>query len=165
MVASHRLRILRTSWCNISCGRSAHSSISICLSCWVSPHDVSVLQYISPKHPTHVRWDLNLGVRLPIHSSDIFTFQQLLNSKSPMWPCIVIHKNELWANGTSDQTHIGKKYLLTIAIPDYRPSIENVELSSPVQHNASSDKNSRTTVMVSFLDVTGIKPCPNISTN
>ncbi|GFV24563.1 uncharacterized protein TNCV_4087891 [Trichonephila clavipes] len=46
-----------------------------------------------------------------------------------------------------------KKYLLTIAIPDYRPSIENVELSSPVQHNASPDKNSRTTVMVSFLDV------------
>ncbi|GFW33440.1 hypothetical protein TNCV_2796071 [Trichonephila clavipes] len=48
----------------------------------------------------------------------------------------------------------GKKYLLTIAIPDYRPSIENVELSSPVQHNASPDKNSRTTVMVPFLDVT-----------
>ncbi|GFX04613.1 hypothetical protein TNCV_2773441 [Trichonephila clavipes] len=57
----------------------------------------------------------------------------------------------------------GKNYLLTIAIPDYRPSIENVELSSPVQHNASSDKNSRTTVMVSFLDVTGIKPCPDLS--
>ncbi|GFY02683.1 hypothetical protein TNCV_3505631 [Trichonephila clavipes] len=35
------------------------------------------------------------------------------------------------------RTHMGKKYLLTIAIPDYRPSIENVELSSPVQHNAS----------------------------
>ncbi|GFW41401.1 uncharacterized protein TNCV_464921 [Trichonephila clavipes] len=57
------------------------------------------------------------------------------------------------------------KYLLTIAIPDYRPSIENVELSSLVQHNASPDKNSRTTVMVSFLDVTGIKPCPNLSPN
>ncbi|GFT29784.1 uncharacterized protein TNCV_4891821 [Trichonephila clavipes] len=61
--------------------------------------------------------------------------------------------------------HMGKKYLLTIAIPDYRPSIENVELSSPVQHNASPDKNSRTTVMVSFLDVTGIKPCPELSPN
>ncbi|GFS74502.1 uncharacterized protein TNCV_458461 [Trichonephila clavipes] len=35
MVASHRLRILRTSWCNISCDRSTHSSINICLSCWV----------------------------------------------------------------------------------------------------------------------------------
>ncbi|GFX91569.1 uncharacterized protein TNCV_3681551 [Trichonephila clavipes] len=82
-----------------------------------------------------------------------------------MWPCIVIHKNEVWANGTSEQTHMGKKYLLTIAIPDYRPSIENVELSSPVQHNASPDKNSRTTVKVSFLDVTGIKPCPDLSPN
>ncbi|GFV74396.1 uncharacterized protein TNCV_5128381 [Trichonephila clavipes] len=82
-----------------------------------------------------------------------------------MWPCIVIHKNEVWANGTSKQTHIGKKYLLTIAIPDYRPSIENVELSSPIQHNASPDKNSRTTVMVSFFDVTGIKPCPDLSPN
>ncbi|GFW40182.1 uncharacterized protein TNCV_5118651 [Trichonephila clavipes] len=49
--------------------------------------------------------------------------------------------------------------------PDYRPSIENVELSSPVQHNASPDKNSRTTVMVSFLDVTGIKPRPDLSPN
>ncbi|GFX44603.1 hypothetical protein TNCV_2637661 [Trichonephila clavipes] len=71
-------------------------------------------------------------VRWPIHSSGIFTFQQLLNGKSPMWPCIVIHKNEVWDNGASEQTHMGKKYLLTIAIPDYRPSIENVELSSPV---------------------------------
>ncbi|GFX24086.1 uncharacterized protein TNCV_2435791 [Trichonephila clavipes] len=60
---------------------------------------------------------------------------------------------------------MGKKYLLTIAIPDYRRSIENVELSSPVQHNASPDKNSRTIVMVFFLDVTGIKPCPDLSPN
>ncbi|GFV78717.1 uncharacterized protein TNCV_3168181 [Trichonephila clavipes] len=82
-----------------------------------------------------------------------------------MWPCIVIHKNEVWANGTSEQTHMGKKYLLTIAIPDYRPSIENVELSSPVQHNTSPDKHSRTTVMVSFLDVTGIKQCPDLFPN
>ncbi|GFV55565.1 uncharacterized protein TNCV_2574051 [Trichonephila clavipes] len=83
-----------------------------------------------------------------------------------MWPCIVIHKNEVWANGTSEQTHMGKKYLLTIAILDYRPSIENVELNSPVvQYNASSDKNSRTTVMVSFLDDTGINPCPDFSPN
>ncbi|GFS89576.1 uncharacterized protein TNCV_1810631 [Trichonephila clavipes] len=37
--------------------------------------------------------------------------------------------------------------------------------SSPVQHNACPDKNSRTTVMVSFLDVTGIKPCPDLSPN
>ncbi|GFV98446.1 uncharacterized protein TNCV_624051 [Trichonephila clavipes] len=60
---------------------------------------------------------------------------------------------------------MAKKYLLTIAIPDYRPSIENVELSSPVQHNASPEKNSRTTVMVPFLDFTGIKPCPDLSQN
>ncbi|GFV90864.1 uncharacterized protein TNCV_2324331 [Trichonephila clavipes] len=75
-----------------------------------------------------------------------------------MWPGIVIHKNEVWANDTSEQTHMEKKYLLTIAIPDYRPSVENVKLSSPVQHNASPDKDSRTTISVSFLDVTGIKP-------
>ncbi|GFW22306.1 uncharacterized protein TNCV_1430601 [Trichonephila clavipes] len=82
-----------------------------------------------------------------------------------MWPCIVIDKNEVWTNGTSEQTHMGKKYLLTIAIPDYRPSIENVELSSPVQHNASPDKNSRTTVTVYFLDATRIKPGPYLSPN
>ncbi|GFT46596.1 uncharacterized protein TNCV_3184441 [Trichonephila clavipes] len=82
-----------------------------------------------------------------------------------MWPCIVIHKNEVGANGTSEKTHMGKKYLLTIAIPNYRPSIGNVELSSPVQHNASPDKNSRTTVMVFFLDVTGMEHCPDLSPN
>ncbi|GFX27121.1 uncharacterized protein TNCV_440271 [Trichonephila clavipes] len=60
---------------------------------------------------------------------------------------------------------MGKKYLLTIAIPDYRPSVENVELSSPIQQNASSDKNSRATVTVSFLDVTLIKPGPDLSPN
>ncbi|GFV33630.1 uncharacterized protein TNCV_4567451 [Trichonephila clavipes] len=64
---------------------------------------------------------------------------------------------------------MGKKYLLTIAIPDYRPSIENLELSSPVQHNASPYENSRTTVsqtpLVSFLDVTGLKQCPDLSPN
>ncbi|GFX68010.1 transposable element Tcb2 transposase [Trichonephila clavipes] len=60
---------------------------------------------------------------------------------------------------------MGKKYLLRIAIPGYRPSIENVELISSVQHNAFQDKNSRTTVMVSFLDVTGKKPCPDLSPN
>ncbi|GFU86819.1 uncharacterized protein TNCV_1342641 [Trichonephila clavipes] len=60
-----------------------------------------------------------------------------------------------------------EEVLLTIVIPDYRPSIENVELSSPVQHNASPDKNSRTTVLVSFLDgvFPGIKPCSNLSPN
>ncbi|GFT54378.1 uncharacterized protein TNCV_2727151 [Trichonephila clavipes] len=82
-----------------------------------------------------------------------------------MWPGIVIHKNEVWANDTSEQTHMGKKYLLTIAIPDYRPSVENVELSSPIQHNASPDKDSRTTLTVSFLDVTGIKPGHDFSPN
>ncbi|GFV34003.1 hypothetical protein TNCV_2614011 [Trichonephila clavipes] len=40
-------------------------------------------------------------------------------------------ENEVWANGTSEQTHMGKKYLLTIAIPVYRPSIENVETRTP----------------------------------
>ncbi|GFV41239.1 uncharacterized protein TNCV_1859581 [Trichonephila clavipes] len=66
---------------------------------------------------------------------------------------------------SSEQTQMGKKYLLTIVIPDYRPSIENVELSSPVQHNATPYKNSRTTVIVYFLDVTGIKPSPDLFPN
>ncbi|GFW15060.1 uncharacterized protein TNCV_983521 [Trichonephila clavipes] len=82
-----------------------------------------------------------------------------------MWPCIVIHKNEVWANSTSEQTHMWKKYLLIIAIPGYKPSVENAELSSPVQHNASPEKNSRTTVTVSFIDVTRIKPDPDLSPN
>ncbi|GFY13094.1 uncharacterized protein TNCV_666561 [Trichonephila clavipes] len=55
------------------------------------------------------------------------------------------------------------KVPLTIAIPDYRPSIENVELSSSIQHNASLDNQDQK--MVSFFDVTGIKPCPDLSAN
>ncbi|GFU92694.1 uncharacterized protein TNCV_997391 [Trichonephila clavipes] len=58
---------------------------------------------------------------------------------------------------------MGKKYLLTIAIPDYRLSVKNVEHSSPVQHNASPDKNSWITVTVPFVDVTGIKPGLDLS--
>ncbi|KFM72682.1 hypothetical protein X975_01358, partial [Stegodyphus mimosarum] len=60
---------------------------------------------------------------------------------------------------------MGKEYLLTIEIPGYRPSVENMDLSLPVQNNASPDKNSRTTVTVSFLDVTGIKPGLDLSPN
>ncbi|GFX58588.1 hypothetical protein TNCV_417671 [Trichonephila clavipes] len=29
-----------------------------------SPDDARVLKYVSPKHPTHVQWDLNLGSTL-----------------------------------------------------------------------------------------------------
>ncbi|GFV57580.1 uncharacterized protein TNCV_4399361 [Trichonephila clavipes] len=82
-----------------------------------------------------------------------------------MWPCIGIHKNEVWANGTSEQTHMVKKYLITMAIPGYRPAVKNMDLSSPVQHNASPDRNSKNTVTVSFLGVSGIKPCPDLSPN
>ncbi|GFY16460.1 uncharacterized protein TNCV_2351031 [Trichonephila clavipes] len=60
---------------------------------------------------------------------------------------------------------MGKKYLLNIAIPDYRPSDENVKLSSPVQHNASPDKNFKTTVTVSFVYDIGIKPSTYLSPN
>ncbi|GFU83131.1 hypothetical protein TNCV_4999491 [Trichonephila clavipes] len=84
-----------------SCGRSAHSSISICLSCWV------------------------FGM---ISSS---------TARVQCGPCIVIHKNEVWANDTSEQTHMGKKRTLPYnMIPIYRPH-RKVELSSPVQRNAS----------------------------
>ncbi|GFW45085.1 uncharacterized protein TNCV_4513991 [Trichonephila clavipes] len=60
---------------------------------------------------------------------------------------------------------MGKKYLLTIAIPGYRHSVENMELSLPVQHNVSPGKNFGITVTVSFLDVTGIKSGFDLSLN
>ncbi|PRD38278.1 UNVERIFIED_CONTAM: hypothetical protein NCL1_03939 [Trichonephila clavipes] len=55
-----------------------------------------------------------------------------------------------------------KGHLLTIAISDYRTSAENVELGPPVQYNASPVDNSRTTLTVSFRDVTGMKQNPDI---
>ncbi|GFV25842.1 hypothetical protein TNCV_3868101 [Trichonephila clavipes] len=66
---------------------------------------------------------------------------------------------------TSEQTHMGKDHLLTIEISDYRSSVENVELSPRVQHNAFPDDNFKATIMVSFRAVTGIKPCPDFSLN
>ncbi|GFY03003.1 hypothetical protein TNCV_980081 [Trichonephila clavipes] len=50
---------------------------------------------------------------------------------------------------------MGKDHLLTIAITDYRSSVENVEFSPPTQHNASSDDNSRILEKVSFRSDTG----------
>ncbi|GFW29727.1 uncharacterized protein TNCV_3935941 [Trichonephila clavipes] len=61
--------------------------------------------------------------------------------------------------------YMGKYQLLTTAISLYRTSVENVELSSPVQHNVSPEDNFRTTLTVSVRDVTGMKPCSNFSPN
>ncbi|GFX07491.1 uncharacterized protein TNCV_5092061 [Trichonephila clavipes] len=60
---------------------------------------------------------------------------------------------------------IWKDHLLTTAISDYRTSVRNGDLSPPIQHNAFSNDNSRTTVMVSFRDVTGMKLCLGLSPN
>ncbi|GFV95785.1 hypothetical protein TNCV_1728351 [Trichonephila clavipes] len=76
------------------------------------------------------------------------------------WSCIAIHKNEVWSNSISEQTHMRKDYLLTIVIFGYKTLIENVELCPPVQHNVSSYDNSMTTIIVSFRDVTEMKLCP-----
>ncbi|GFY34136.1 uncharacterized protein TNCV_2504391 [Trichonephila clavipes] len=43
--------------------------------------------------------------------------------------------------------------------------IRRKNFSPPVQHNASPDDNSRTIVTVSFRDITGMKPCPDLSPN
>ncbi|GFX79164.1 hypothetical protein TNCV_4747481 [Trichonephila clavipes] len=64
----------------------------------------------------------------------------------------------------SERTSMRKDSLLTTAISDYRMSLENV-FSPPVQHNVALNDSSRITVKVSFRDVTGMKPCPDLSTN
>ncbi|GFU65481.1 hypothetical protein TNCV_634041 [Trichonephila clavipes] len=58
---------------------------------------------------------------------------------------------------------MGKNHLLIIEISSYKTSFEKVELSPPVQHYASPGDNSRTPVTVYFHDVTGRKPCPDLS--
>ncbi|GFV24832.1 hypothetical protein TNCV_883001 [Trichonephila clavipes] len=58
-----------------------------------------------------------------------------------------------------------KDHFLTIASSGYRTSVENVELSLPFQLNASPNNTSRTAVTVYFRDVTGMKPCPDLSPN
>ncbi|GFW81092.1 hypothetical protein TNCV_4804601 [Trichonephila clavipes] len=97
-------------------------------------------------------------VRVPIpHSASVSAVgcspEDLLNIGILVWPCVVIHKNEVWSNSTLEPTHMRKDHLLTIAISDYQASIENVELSPPIQHDSPRD-NSRTIVTTSFLDIT-----------
>lgn len=58
---------------------------------------------------------------------------------------------------------MGKGHLLRIAMADYRASVENFERSLLVQHYASLGENSRTTITVSFYDVTGMTLCPDLS--
>ncbi|GFY24091.1 hypothetical protein TNCV_1011441 [Trichonephila clavipes] len=54
------------------------------------------------------------------------------------------------------------KHHLSKATSGYRTYVENVELSPLVQHNASPEDNSRTTVTVTFRDVTEKKTCRQI---
>ncbi|GFT18318.1 hypothetical protein TNCV_711171 [Trichonephila clavipes] len=54
---------------------------------------------------------------------------------------------------------------LNKAIFGYRTSVKDVELSLAVQPNASSNDNSRTTVMVNFRDITGMESRPDFSLN
>ncbi|GFY36566.1 hypothetical protein TNCV_27711 [Trichonephila clavipes] len=58
-----------------------------------------------------------------------------------------------------------RKDHLTIEISSYRTSVENLESSSPVQHNVSPADNSRNTVMDSFCDAVMMKPCPDLFPN
>ncbi|GFU80263.1 hypothetical protein TNCV_3520401 [Trichonephila clavipes] len=55
--------------------------------------------------------------------------------------------------------------ILIISISGYNTSAKNMDLNSLVQHNDSSDENSRTTAMVSFCDVTGMKLRSGLSPN
>ncbi|GFS55368.1 uncharacterized protein TNCV_1626741 [Trichonephila clavipes] len=56
-------------------------------------------------------------------------------------------------------------YHLTVAISSYRTSVQNVELKPPVQHNATLGDNFKIIAMISFHDVTGRKPGPDLSPN
>ncbi|GFW82591.1 uncharacterized protein TNCV_3491631 [Trichonephila clavipes] len=75
-----------------------------------------------------------------------------------------IHSSEVCSNSTSEQIHLGKDHLLTIVVSGYKTSVENVMLSPPFQHIASPD-DSRTSLTVCSLDVTGMKPYHDVPPN
>ncbi|GFU27465.1 uncharacterized protein TNCV_3323641 [Trichonephila clavipes] len=87
-----------------------------------------------------------------------------MNISRPMWSGIISHKTKSGPIAPRNrQTHMGKDHLLTMAIPVTEPP-ENVELSPPFLYNYPGD-NSRTTLVVSFRDVTGVKPSLELSPN
>ncbi|GBL93039.1 hypothetical protein AVEN_259037-1 [Araneus ventricosus] len=72
-----------------------------------------------------------------------------------MYPGVTGHKKENWHIGISEQTHVGESQLLITAISGNTDSVENLEHSPPLQHNASPDEQTRTTVMVSLPAIIG----------
>lgn len=114
-------------WALLRSAKSAHSSNSICFSCWV----FSVGYNRPEKHSTHTLRHFN---HCPIHSSDIFTFQQrshriFFPSKNTMWPSVIAHK--VCTNGIWIQTQAEVDHLLIIAISSNSTSVENLKSSPP----------------------------------
>ncbi|GFU07738.1 hypothetical protein TNCV_4164331 [Trichonephila clavipes] len=110
----------------------------------------TVSSYSTPNCPTA------LEIRDPIPQSASvsvigWSMQSCLKASPQSIPCMFYGIDQSVQQFLSilEQTHMGKDHFLTIAISDYRTSVGNVELNPSVQHNASPDDNSRTTLTVS----------------
>lgn len=67
-----------------------------------------------------------------------------------MRPGVIVNKNEVCTNGTSEQKHEGKDHLLIIVISG-NIYVENFDISPHVNYNASPNQNDKTTVVFIFL--------------
>lgn len=74
----------------------------------------------SRKHPIHVLFDLNQGSTLVRPFQWCFHFLALPQEQELNMADIIVHENEVFINGTSEQTHVRKDHLLIIIIYDNR---------------------------------------------
>ncbi|GFV05513.1 hypothetical protein TNCV_227241 [Trichonephila clavipes] len=91
-------------------------------------------------------WCGGEGCQLRCHSRHLTMVQNDV-AKSPR----VTEQGDV--NIHSEWTHMGKGQLFTIAISDYRASIENVKLCPLIEHNASPEDNSRTTLTAVIISL------------
>ena len=54
------------------------------------------------------------GHRWPVHALDIFPLKIVVHQVGSMWTCIIVHKNEVWINCTSEKSHMWFQYLISL---------------------------------------------------
>ncbi|GFW51368.1 hypothetical protein TNCV_3254971 [Trichonephila clavipes] len=90
-----------------------------------SMEDMILLSDVSPKHPTHVRWDLKQRSML---TNPFDSYPHFLEALHQQRSCVHALKNKVWHLGT-DVRREGNSIAITIS--DKGETIENIKLLRP----------------------------------